>query len=442
MAAAVATVDWATAAGTQAGPDAGAVFDATHLPPLLTMAGEPIDLAYDVVCAPGDDVAEARCAVDGTVFVRASGAAAFTALPLDQRTRAGRRQLAAVVPEGLAESAGGVDYFAVLESSALGRRLVIPPGGAAAPHVSRRLEHAVEIDLGRHAFAGDRRTGTRVAVAGWGDGPGRAGLEQGRNLEPIGAAAFDVDSQGNVLVLDQAHRRVLRWRVGARTPEHVPVSVNGTLADLAAAHDGSMFVLETTVPPDTTPRVRRFDENGRELEAIETAERSPSQIRIDARGPAVLAGVSHQWMPVFVGGTPASPDEQVRRGTVGRRFRGGVELVVLRHENEIRVALVSGRALTRAWRLTSRTRLAEVQLAEPFGQRTVVVVRVYEEGLGDEFLVLVLGRNGLVDRFAVDSADWAEAAPLGRFELVGRSLYRLGSTPEVAFVERFDLEVH
>ena len=63
------------------------------------------------------------------------------------------------------------------------------------------------------------------------------------------------------------------------------------------------------------------------------------------------------------------------------------------------------------------------------------------EMVGDEFLVLILGRTGLVDRFAVDSADWSETAPLGRFELVGRSLYRLGSTQEGAFVDRFDLEV-
>jgi hypothetical protein len=115
--------------------------------------------------------------------------------------------------------------------------------------------------------------------------------------------------------------------------------------------------------------------------------------------------------------------------------------VILRWENEIRIALVSEDVVVRSWRLTSDTPLAEVQLAEPLGQHVVLVVRVYDEGVGDEFVVLILGRSGLVDRFAVDSVDWAETAPLGRFKLVSRSLYRLGSTREGAFVDRFDLEV-
>ena len=88
----------------------------------------------------------------------------------------------------------------------------------------------------------------------------------------------------------------------------------------------------------------------------------------------------------------------------------------------------------------STTQLAELQLAEPMGQRVVVVVRMYDDDV-DEFTVLVLDRNGLVDRFTLDSADWAETAPLSRFRLVGTSLYRLGSTTAGAFVDRFDLEV-
>ena len=59
----------------------------------------------------------------------------------------------------------------------------------------------------------------------------------------------------------------------------------------------------------------------------------------------------------------------------------------------------------------------------------------------DEFVALVLGDKGLVRQISLASADWAETAPLGRFRLVGRSLYQLGSTPTGAFVDRFDLEV-
>jgi hypothetical protein len=84
--------------------------------------------------------------------------------------------------------------------------------------------------------------------------------------------------------------------------------------------------------------------------------------------------------------------------------------------------------------------MAEVQLAEPLGPGLVVVVRVYSD-VADEFAVVSLGPRGVTTAFSIDSADWAETAPLGRFKLVGRALYRLGSDPAGAFVDRFDLEV-
>ena len=442
VAAGTATVSWSHATAGRASVESRAVFEITHLPHLLTAARDQVELEYDVHCAvPGDELAETDCDVSGTVFARALGGDAFAEVPLERRSRDGLRQLTTPVPDALAHSTRGFEYYAVLEAAELGERTVVPAGGAAAPHVSRPLGRVVEIDLGRHAFGRDRRSGVRIASASWGDGPTEAGLEQGRNLAPIGASSFDVDSRGNVLILDQAHRRVLRWQRGTKTPGRVPVSVNGTVADLAVADDGSMFVLETTAPPGTNPRVRRFDDGGRELETIEAAERAPSQIRIDEGGnPVVLGGASHHWLPVMVGGTAASPGEQLRRGRAGRRFAGAVEVVVFRHENEVRLALVAGQIITRSWRLTSDTPLAEVQLAEPYGQRLVLVVRIYDAG-DDEFAVLVLGHNGLVDRFSLDSTDWAETAPLGRFRLAGRSLFRLGSTPSQAFVDRFDLEV-
>ena len=70
----------------------------------------------------------------------------------------------------------------------------------------------------------------------------------------------------------------------------------------------------------------------------------------------------------------------------------------------------------------------------------IVVARVYTD-TQDEFVALVLGPAGLERRFALDSADWAETAPLSRFRLRGAALFQLGSTPQRVFVDRFDLEV-
>lgn len=438
--AALATTNWSAAVAGDVADHPAAVFEATHLPPLLTLEGERVELEYGVHCAPGGLDADVACDVEGTVFVRAGGQRSFSPFRLNERSENGLRYLTAVLPDELAASRG-IEYYALLEAPALGRRLLVPAGGAEAPHVSRRLEDPVRVDLGRHSFTGHTLAGRRVAAADWGSGAGKVGLEQGRNVTPIGASAFDVDARGNVLILDEAHRRLLRWRPGANAPEHVPLSINGTLADLATADDGSLFVLETSSPLGHDQLVRRFDASGSELETIAVSERGSSQIRLEPNGPTVLGASSHQWLPVIVDGVPASPREQAVHGRAGRGSRGGVETVVIRRENEIRIATVSGEAVTRAWWLTSETPLAEVQLAEPFGKRMLLVVRAYEEALGDAFLVLLLDRDGLVHRFAVDSMDWAETAPLGRFKLVGRSLYRLGSNQERAFVDRFDLEV-
>ncbi len=416
-----------------------AVFDVTHSPPLLTVSGEDAELVYDVHCAaPGVEDPEAGCDVAGTAFVRAGNETAFQAVPLLRDRSAG--QMIARVPAALSE-ADAFEYYAELDSDMAESAITLPPGGPTAPTVSRRLGEAVPVvDLGRHPFGNARRAGERVAHASWGDGPANAGLEAGRNLGPIGASAFDVDTAGNVTILDHAHRRLLRWAKGGRSPSQVPVSINGTIADLAVSDDGSLYVLETTSRDGRTPLVRRFDDAGRELEAIESAERGPAQIRIGPDGPLVLQRPSHQWMPVSVGGIPASQAVQRRSARSGRTLRSGAEVVMLRQDRELRVALVARGSIARAWRVTSETPIGEVQLAEPVDGRFVVVLRVYDDR-SDEFVILLLDRHGLVSRTTLDSSDWAETAPLGRFRVVGRSLYRLGSTPAGVFVERFDLEV-
>ena len=77
-AAGIASVTLGAAAAQRTGAEQRAVFDATHLPPLLTMPDERAELAYDVHCAAGDDEgAEAGCAARGAVFVRAARAASI-----------------------------------------------------------------------------------------------------------------------------------------------------------------------------------------------------------------------------------------------------------------------------------------------------------------------------------------------------------------------------
>jgi hypothetical protein len=146
------------------------------------------------------------------------------------------------------------------------------------------------------------------------------------------------------------------------------------------------------------------------------------------------------------GGAPLPAAEQLRRGRPGRSLPGGEELVVEREGNEARIAEVGHSAGTavgvrRSWRITSDTPLGEIQLAEPFGNGVLVVLRVYTDS-ADEFEVLALGARGISQRFSVPAAAWAETAPLARFRLAGSSLYQLGSTPDGVYVDRYDLEVN
>lgn len=414
--------------------------EATHLPPLLTLEGEDVTLSYEAFClSDGDDLGSAGCEIDGTAFVRAGRLGSFEPIPLETVSSPEGRRLVAHVPEALASAADGLDYYAEFRSRD-GLSVTLPAGGANAPHRSLRLEAPVLVELGTHVFGRARGADERVASMSWGSGPNDAGLEEGRNLVPIGASAFDVDRAGSIFVLDEARRRILRWDKRGKAPARIPVSVSGSLADMTVAADGSVYVLETVAGSGGSPIVRRFDSGGRELERIETAERTASQIRAGRNGPIVLQQPSHHWMPMTSAGTIAEPAVQRRNGRVARALPGGGEVVVLRTGDEIRLALTGSRGTRRSWRLRSETPLGEVQLAEPLGSRLVVVTRVYTDTEA-EFEVLVLGSHGLVGRFSVSAPEWAEASPLGRFRLVGPSLYRLGSTENGPFVDRFDLEV-
>jgi hypothetical protein len=430
----------ATADRQALGP-AGPMLDATHLPPLLTLPGESVELRYDIHCAaPADGSDEGTCAAGGTVHVRPGTTGPFRELSLALDRSASEGRYVARVPSDIARSSTGFTYYAVLnDGSGSGTTVTLPAGGAAAPHRSLPMSRPVLVALGRHAFGHARVADGRVAQAAWGNDPGQVGLEGGPNTAPIGGSSFDVDAAGNVLVLDEVGRRVLRWDKGASAPTSVPVAVDGTIGDLAVGPDDTLYVLEGA-RAGRSPVLRRFDPTGGDARAVELGERTATQVRIGSEGPLVLQQPSGQWRPAYTGGRAVDAAGQASAGTVGRPVTGGREVVVLRVGNEIRAALVQGGLVVRSWRVTSETPLAEIQLAEPFGAGLLLIARVYTDAQ-DEFRVLELGPRGLVGSASLDSADWAETAPLSRFRLAGSSLYQLGSTPAGLFVDRFDLEV-
>jgi hypothetical protein len=429
-----------TAAGADRAPEAARpLLDATHLPPLLTLPGVPVELRYDIQCAPaGEGSDDDGCDASGTVFARAGTAGPFRELALGLDPGASEGRHVARVPADIARSRRGFTYYAVLHG-ADGAALVLPSGGAQAPHRSLPLERHVDVTLGRHVFGSVRRADARVVETVWGRGTSEVGLEHGPSAPPVGGSSFDVDAAGNVFVLDQVNRRVLRWASGSPSRGSIPVAVDGTIADLAVAADGSMYVLEGA-RADRPPVIRTLDSRGATLAVTELGERTASQVRIGPAGPIVLQHPSGQWMRVQRDGRPLTGAAQFVGARPGRTLPGGDEVIVLRQGNELRVAIASGDLVRQSWQVTSETPIAEVQLAEPTNSGLLLVIRVYTDTT-DEFLALVLGPRGLHSSASLASADWAETAPLSRFRVSGSSLYQLGSSPAGLVVDRFDLEV-
>lgn len=428
---------------TSAGATVQPLIDATHLPPLLTVAGDRLSLLrYDIECTDPGVESDSSCDIEGTVYARPGATGVFRALPLRLDAAAAVDRYAATLPADIAGSTTGFSYYAVIRDRHSGASVTLPAGGAAAPQRSLRLASPINVQLGVHHFGEAQAASARVASALWGDGPSDVGIEDGPQVDPIGAASFDVDTAGTVTVLDEAHKRLLRFASGTPSaPTAIPVGVRGTIADLAVRADGGSYVLESVADIGQTPILRSFDSSGRLAGTWRAAEPTASALRLGSSGPQALEYPASQWMPIATAPTDPGAAVQRAQGVAGRELAGGQQLIAQREGNEARIALVGPTGVVRSWRIRSVTPLAEIQLAEPIGPHVVVVLRTYTDTAA-EFATLVLGDKGLDQHFSVDASEWAESAPLARFRLVGSSLFHLGSTAAGMFVDRFDLEVH
>ena len=420
-----------SAAGSPASAPVPAFVDAAHVPPVLTLRGEPVRLRYAIVCPPRDD--GLACDGAGSVYLRAGMSGPFRAYPLVWGGDSSEGRYHLDVPAELAGATDGFSYYAVLQDQETGATITVPAGGADAPQVSRPLHDAALVTLGRHAFGDMRAPDARVAEAPWGSAAGEVGLAGSRALGFSGPSSFDVEDDGSVDVLDSVNGRVLRWTRGDR--ETVALGDSFELADFAIAEDGGYDVLE--------PRgaLKRFRNDGTLKWQQRLAERTWAKLAHGRAGPLVLQQPSEQWMPTADSGVPLTRSEQAHAAKAAKQLGNGSDLLVARvGTNEVRVAELRGVAQLRSWRIVSETPLGEVQLAESHGNRLVLVTRAYTDDR-DEFEVLLLDRNGLAGRFAVASDTWTETAPLARFRVARGGLYRLRTTRSGAAVDRFDLEV-
>jgi hypothetical protein len=414
-----------------------ATVDAAHVPPLLALPGEPITLRYAIVCPPSDD--GAPCDGSGEVFARAGDSGGFSRFPLQRGDDSKEGRYFVELPPEISAARDGFSYYAVLRDDASGATITVPAGGEEAPQRSLRIATPTEVKLARHAFGRTRKADARMVAAAWGDDVGEVGLSGSRELGLTGPSAFDVTDDGEVTLLDGVNGRVQRW--SRRHATATPLDVSGGLADLIVEPDGTLDVLEPATLDTPFPRLLSFRADGKLKWSQRLADRTWAKLARGPDGPVVQQQPSEQWLPTAENGEPLTRAAQAQRGRSARHLGGGRGVVVERlGAGELRIAETAPNGIARAWRISSVTPLGEVQLAEPAGNRLVVVVKTYDDD-NDEFEVFALDRSGTTGRFAVPAAAWTESAPLARFRLAGAALYQLGSTPAGAFVDRFDLEV-
>jgi hypothetical protein len=404
----------------------GSFGEILHTPPLLARVGDPVELRYDVVCGQAKDEPGGTCAPKGSVFVRASGAREFVEQPLERE------------PEGLLSAEvsagdGGFDYYAELDNGR-GETATLPEAAADAPQHVWPLRSWTTVDLGSERFGKTSSPSSIVADFAWGSGTGALGLDSGREQSRIGPSAFDVAPDGSIVVLDQVNHRLLTLRRG-ETPTQLPIDFAGGEGDLAVGGDGTIYVLDAG---RSHPVVRSFGPAGDLIAGTPLAEAIADMVRVGSSGPLVHAYPSEMWLPTGQGRPPLSPEQQLSGAQVARSVDGGPAVVVRASPSEARFALVQGQHVVDSWLVRSSASLGEVQLAEPYGDGLLVVVRLWNEKQA-EFRVLRLTRAGLAGSFAVERAEWAETASLSRFRLHSSTLYQLRSSPSGVEIAAFEI---
>jgi hypothetical protein len=398
-----------------------------HTPPLLVQAGRSVELTYDVVCAPSADEPGGDCASQGSVFVRAAGATDFDEVSLEREPDG---SLSAEVSPRYT-SGPGFDYYAEIDTGG-SASAALPAGAADAPQHAWSLGGWTTVDLGAHRFGDASPPSSILAEFAWGKGPRKLGLDSGREQSRIGPSAFDIAPDGSAVVLDQVNRRLVVASQSA-APTELPIEFGGGEGDLAVGDDGTIYVLDAE-----GPAVRSYGPAGDLIAGTPVAEPVADMVRAGPAGPLVHTYPSEMWLPTGSGRPPLAPEDQIAAARAARSVPGGPAVVVRASPAEARVALVTGDRVERSWLVRSSTNLGEVQLAEPYGDGLLLVVRLWTEAQA-EFRVLRLGPDGIGKSFAVDRAEWAETASLSRFRLHGSTLYQLRSTPFGVAIAAFEI---
>ena len=410
-------------ARTKAVPERSRFLEIYYSSPMLVRAGEAVRMPVDVVCATAQGH---PCSATVTLGTQVPGepwqlhsAPAGAGLEFD---------LTAPAARATTRTAGWSVRFFLRARDEAGRTVWLPPAGPRKPlrfFVTRSLR---TFHMPRIAFGAVER-GTAELLLPWGSGPGRAGLELGRESATRGPSGFDVDRRGHILLLDTLQRRVAVFdRRRLIASDAISAGVH---AVLAAGAEGRVLVAGRT---GDSAALRRLERAGR-WAAVGLGPGIPVQARVIAGRAFVRTLPLDAWVSSAAG--PA---------LVGMPLADDGELVRVGREDRLRIGRVAAGQIDGALELLapSGTRLGEIALTEVDRHGGYwVVVRVSRDGPSpaDQFEVLHLGDRGVTAAFAVDSHAFADAPPLSRFVL-GRdgALYQMTSSPAGMRVVRYELK--
>lgn len=414
-------------------PSATPSLQVLHSPPLLVLEEEAVELEYEYVCPDAGPPTMGSCAVGGSVHIRRDGEIEFRQFPLLESGPSPSARLHTPVPSEFL-SGNGFSYYATLKDGKENLNVILPAGGASAPHRVRVLAESAFVELQPADFGRAREEeGHKSVRARWGGGVGEVGLHAGKERATMGPGSFDVSPDGRVWIMDQWNQRISVFGMGGSV-RNIPVEIRGGSPDIALGLGGVIHILENRGFGRSNPLVKSFDVEGKLLNSVAIAEPIPSRIRIDSEGLKVYQYPSSLWMPVLSStGSALAITDQFRGGRSGLTQPDGSKLVGRISYRELRIAQVLGDGVARSWQIVNRSNdqnFGDLQLVQILHGDLIVVFGTWSE-TDAMFRVLRIDHKGQVMRdFGLERGEWAESAALSRFRLGSDGvLYHMGSNP-------------
>ncbi|HEX2089134.1 MAG TPA: hypothetical protein VHI54_04250 [Actinomycetota bacterium] len=408
--------------------DPPASIDLFYTPPGLVRAGSTVRVSVDAICTT---TGGSQCPVDVTLGTQVG------AEPWETVTRSAESGAEFDVTDAAARAGGnGAGMVRFFLRAHTGTELATSAGNPRAPLKFWVVPEMQKIQIPAIPF-GQVRKPTNVLFLPWGAGRTKAGLSPGRESLTGGPSSFDVDDRGRIHLLDTEQDRLAVFSEGELIRE-VRLALDSD-ADVSVAADGTAYVLEVR---DDIAEVRAVSSSGTVQPAQPLGEALSAHVRtVGAKAYANLLPAD-AWVRVPEAGmipTAAIPSDTF----TGIPISGDAKLVRIATDRSIRLATVSGDEVSNAVEVQSDTPLGEVALAEPDGNGGYwCVVRVWRENPApaDQYHVLHISGEEIVESFAVSSEQFADTPPLSRFRLAnGGNLYQLTTSPSGVRIVRFEL---